>query len=552
MQLPRHFNRILRTGRPAGMRLSSEAALLGIAIASTLLLVGIGSTVTAEMLDRWFGSGPTPNRFLAIALLLNLALMLLAWGRYQARREAARVDAAAEQHARALAAADPLQILLDRAAFATEGAVLIERAERSRGAVALLLFDLDHFKSVNDMHGKAVGDAVLRAVVTAVFETLPPGTQVARTGGDAFACVLPVDPRKPDQVDRLAERLLARISQPMDLGGVQDQVTASLGIARSGADCRTIKALMRAADIALYTAKRAGRDRAVTFDRSMERELHSRNDIEEALRIAIPRGQILPFFDQQIDLVTGDLEGFEVSPRWQHPARGLLEPESFLPIAEDTGLVAELSLCLMRQAFDAARDWDPSLSLSVSLSRCQLRDAWLAQKILKLLTETGFPAHRLQVEITEGALFENLALAQSIIGSLKNQGVCVALDDFGTGFSSLAHLRALPLDRIKIDARLVQAMADDADAVAIVNAITRLGESLNLPVTAQGVPDATIEARLRGLGCAKAQGPRYGAPMSTAGVRRMLAERRQLVARPFPDMPPPQPPFDVTSQLRAG
>ncbi|MCC2976175.1 EAL domain-containing protein [Sphingomonas sp. PL-96] len=545
------FTRILGTRRPTRLRLPSEAVLLGVGIASTLLLVGVGSLVAAETLEGWFGSGPAPDGLHVAALLLNLALLLLAWSRHKAQRDATRADAAAERHARALAAPDPLQILLDRTTFASEGAALVAHAERSRGAVALLLLDLDHFKAVNDMHGKAAGDAMLREVAAAMLETMPPGTQVARTGGDAFACMLPVDPRRPDQVDRLAERLLARLSRPMDLGGVPGQVTASMGVARSGPDCRTVKALMRAADIALGSAKRAGRDRAVTFDRSMERELHSRNDVEEALRIAIPRGQILPFFDQQIDLSTGDLDGFEVLPRWQHPVRGVLDAESFLPIAEDTGLIAELSLCLMRHGFEAARDWDPSLSLSFNLSRRQLRDAWLAQKILKLLTETGFPAHRLQVEITEGALFDNLPLAQSIIGSLKNQGVCIALDGFGTGFSSLAHLRALPLDRIKIDARLVGAMAEDADAAAIVTAICRLGESLNLPVTAQGVPDATTEGRLRALGCAKAQGLRYGPPLSTAAVRQMLAERRQLVPRPEFDIGPP-PPLGITSPRLVG
>ena len=551
MRSPLPLGTIFGTDRSGRSRPSSDALLLGIGIASLLLLVGIGSTLLASTLGVWLGGGPPPQRLLVVALLLNLALMLLGWNRHQAQRAAAQAQETAEEHARALAAPDPLAILLDRKDFASEGAAMIERAGRTRGAVALLLIDLDHFKAINDMHGQPAGDVVLRHAATALIETMPPGTRIARMGGDSFACALPITPAQPAPIQRLAERLLARLSQPVDIGGVRCQVTASVGVACSGADCPSIKALMRAADIALYTAKRNGRDRFVWFDRSMERELHSRNDLEEALRIAIPQGQILPFFEQQMDLVTGDLDGFEVQPRWQHPVRGLLEGESFLPLAEDTGLIADLSLSLMRQAFDAARDWDPSLCLSVNLSRCQLRDAWLAQKILKLLTETGFPAHRLQVEITESALFNNLPLAQSIIGSLKNQGVRVALDDFGTGYSSLAHLRALPLDRIKIDAGLVQSMADSADSTAIVNAIARLGESLNLPVTAQGVPNEAVETRLRGIGCAKAQGLRYGLPLSTAGVRRMLAERRQLVARPAPEALP-QLPLEVTNQRLVG
>ena len=202
-------------------------------------------------------------------------------------------------------------------------------------------------------------------------------------------------------------------------------------------------------------------------------------------------------------------------------------------------MIAELSLSIMRQAFLAARDWDPSLSLSINISPWQLRDAWLAQKIIKVLTETGFPANRLEVEITESSLFDNLALAQSIVGSLKNQGVRLALDDFGTGYSSLAHLRALPFDRIKIDKSFVMSLNENADSAAIVNAIARLGESLNLPVTAEGVEDASIEERLRAIGCAKAQGWYYGKPLSVTGCRRLLAERRLL--QQSPSAAPTQP-----------
>ncbi|HVJ02472.1 MAG TPA: EAL domain-containing protein, partial [Sphingomonas sp.] len=245
----------------------------------------------------------------------------------------------------------------------------------------------------------------------------------------------------------------------------------------------------------------------------------------------IPRQEIVPYFEQQVDLSTGRLHGFEVLARWEHPVRGLISPELFIPIAEETGMIAELSLSIMRQAFVTARDWDPSLSLSINISPWQLRDAWLAQKIIKVLTETGFPASRLEVEITESSLFENLALAQSIVGSLKNQGVRLALDDFGTGYSSLAHLRALPFDRIKIDKSFVLSLNENPDSAAIVNAIVGLGESLNLPITAEGVEDAAIEERLRAIGCAKAQGWYYGKPLSMTGARRLLAERRLLQAQ---------------------
>ncbi|MBM3928541.1 MAG: EAL domain-containing protein, partial [Sphingomonadales bacterium] len=254
------------------------------------------------------------------------------------------------------------------------------------------------------------------------------------------------------------------------------------------------------------------------------------NELESGLRVAIPRQEIVPYFEQQIDLATRRLTGFEVLARWEHPTRGLISPEAFIPIAEETGMIADLSLSIMRQAFTAARDWDPDLVISVNISPWQLRDAWLAQKIIKVLTETGFPAQRCEIEITETALFDNLALAQSTVGSLKNQGVRLALDDFGTGYSSLAHLRALPFDRIKIDKSFVTSMTESPDSAAIVGAIARLGESLNLPVTAEGVEDDEIQDRLIALGIAKAQGWHFGKPLSIAGVRRLLAERRMLNA----------------------
>jgi predicted signal transduction protein with EAL and GGDEF domain len=301
-------------------------------------------------------------------------------------------------------------------------------------------------------------------------------------------------------------------------------------VARSDFDCQSIDALLRSADIAMYVAKKSGRNCYAWFDQSMERELQTRNELESGLRAAIPRGEIVPYFEQQVDLATGKLYGFEVLARWEHPTRGLISPDLFIPIAEETGMIAEMSLSIMHQAFTAARDWDPSLNLAVNISPWQLRDAWLAQKIIKVLTETGFPAHRLELEITESALFENLALAQSIVGSLKNQGAKLALDDFGTGYSSLAHLRALPFDRIKIDKSFVISLNESADSAAIVNAIVSLGDSLNLPITAEGVEDAAIEARVKALGCAKAQGWYYGKPLSIAGARRLLAERRLLVS----------------------
>jgi diguanylate cyclase (GGDEF)-like protein len=518
-----------------------------ITVAAIVMFVGTGSAALSMIVSNYLAGRGGNDQTLVIALLLNVALILFGWRRHRDLTREVSERAAAEERATILASKDPLTGFLNRRSLAEEGAAMVVRADRRHKAVALMMLDLDHFKTINDMHGHTVGDSLLRAVAEEMALALPDMALAARFGGDEFACAMLFDPSNPDSVERVAERMVSRMSQPFHIEGLHLNITASVGIARSDANCPTIDALLRAADIALYAAKNAGRNRHAWFDVSMERELQERNEMEGSLRAAIPRGEVVPYFDQQIDMTTGRLMGFEVLARWEHPHRGLVEAEHFVPIAEETGMIAELSMAVMRQAFTAARDWHPSLTLAVNVSPWQLKDAWLAQKIIKLLSETGFPPNRLEVEITESALFENMALAQSVVGSLKNQGIKLALDDFGTGYSSLAHLRALPFDRIKIDKSFVMSINQNPESAAIVNAITRLGDSLNLSITAEGIEDKATEERLRSLGCARGQGHCFGRPLSAANARRLLAERRLLVTSPAEAVEEP-----VTSQRLAG
>ena len=499
-----------------------------ITVAAILMFVGIGSAVLSTTVQHYFNGGAGTDQTLVIALLLNVALILFGWRRHRELAHEVTIRTAAEERAQQLASKDPLTGFLNRRSLAEDGAAMFVRAQSRGKAMALLMLDLDHFKTVNDMYGHATGDALLQQVAVEIAESMPGVALTARFGGDEFACAFLFDPTHPATVERIAEQLVSRLAQPFQADGLQLHISASVGIARSDFDCASIDALMRSADIAMYAAKNSGRNRFAWFDLSMERELQARNDLEVGLRHAIPRAEIVPYFEQQIDLTTGRLSGFEVLARWDHPTRGLVAPDAFIPIAEETGMIADLSLSIMRQAFVAAKDWDAALSLSVNISPWQLKDAWLAQKIIKVLTETGFPASRLEIEITETALFDNLALAQSTVGSLKNQGIRLALDDFGTGYSSLAHLRALPFDQIKIDKNFIMSMGENSESAAIVTAITRLGDSLSLPITAEGIENASIEERLRALGCAKGQGYLYGRPTSIMNTRRLLAERRLL------------------------
>jgi diguanylate cyclase (GGDEF)-like protein len=521
--------------RAADKRAGNGSAAGIVTAAAVALFVILAGMVASTLLRQSFGSPEELDRTIVIALLLNLALILIGWRRHRELAKTVGDHVAASERVRVLSNCDPLTGFLNRRSLVEEAATMLHDAGRRGRAVALLMLDLDRFKTVNDLHGHSAGDALLARVASEITSILPSGALAARLGGDEFACAFIFDPRDPSVVQRIAEQLVSRLALPIEVDGQQLHVSASIGIARSDVERGSIDALMRAADIAMYAAKDGGRNRLAWFDPAMARALHARNELETGLRHAIPSGHIVPYFEQQIDLKTGRLCGFEVLARWEHPVHGTILPDRFIPIAEQSGLIADLSMMVMRQAFLAARDWDPALTLSVNISPYQLRDAWLPQKIIKLLLETGFLAHRLEIEVTESALFENLSLAQTIVGSLKNQGIRIALDDFGTGYSSLAHLRALPFDRIKIDKSFVQAIADNPDSAAIVGAIASLGTSLNLPVTAEGIEDAEIEARVSTIGCARGQGYLYGRPMSGANTRRLLAERRMLATGAGPN-----------------
>jgi len=469
-------------------------------------------------------------------LLLNLAITIYGWRRYRDTSRELIERTAAENRAFEAASTDPLTGFLNRRAFGQNVAEMLAAAQRRREPVALLIADLDGFKHVNEVHGHLTGDNLLRCAAKVIARLLPPRGVAARLGADDFAIAFPYDPAEAGEVGRMADCLIDRLGSPFNLGGVHTHVSASVGVARSGPDCHNVASLLRRADIAMSAAKKLGRGRFIWFDASMERELEARNAIEAGLRAGIPRGEIVPYFEPQVDLVTQSLQGFEMLARWDHPERGIVGPEEFIPVAEEAGLIGDLSLAVLGRAFIESRGWDPSLSLSVNISPVQLKDPWLAQKITKLLVETGFSAERLEIEITESSLFENLGLAQAIVSSLRNQGIRLALDDFGTGYSSLAHLRALPFERIKIDRSFISSINHNPDSAAIVTAITRLAESLKLSVTAEGIEDETVEARLRSIGRYTGQGWLFGRPMPASDVRTMLAQRGLL---PNPGVPVP-------------
>ncbi|HEY0627953.1 MAG TPA: GGDEF domain-containing phosphodiesterase, partial [Sphingomicrobium sp.] len=333
-------------------------------------------------------------------------------------------------------------------------------------------------------------------------------------------------------VEQLAELLLRGVTRPIEAEGRLVQVGAFVGIAASDPADGQIPDLLRRADIALDRAKSSRSARPIWFDEGMERALIVHSEVEQGIRYGLEHGQFIPYFEPQVDLLSGEIIGFEVLARWDHPLSGLIEPDRFIPVAEEHGLIGRLSEQVMLSALTSAASWDQSIKLSVNISPYQLADSWLAQRIVRILAEAGFPAERLVVEITESSLFADLELAKTIVSSLKNQGIKLALDDFGTGFSSLAHLRALPFDVIKVDRSFVSTLAQDPESAAIVRAVTTLADALKVPVTVEGIEDAATHAAVAGFGCAFGQGWYFGKPMSADQAAALLRSRQEPVAEP--------------------
>lgn len=506
---------------------------LGIIVAAVLMFVANGSVVVGDFL-RAILSGDAPHEpMLGIALILNIALLLFGWRRYVDLTREVGQRRKAEETAHRLAHTDPLTGCLNRRSVGKALEDIIRAARITGHEVVVMMMDIDNFKRANDTHGHQAGDAVLTQTVERVAALLPERSLMARLGGDEFAFAAIYDPDHAQAIERLMARITAAISRPVMIDGLSLDVTASIGLATSAdkadADPAELSAtLLHRADLAMYQAKKSGRNRYSWFEDVMESELRFRSELERGIREGIPRGEFVPYYEKQVDLDTGELTGFEMLARWKSPRHGIVSPDIFIPIAEEIGLISELSESLIRQALRDAREWDPRLTLSVNISPLQLRDPWFAQKLLKLLVEANFPPNRLDIEITETCLHESIGVVRTLITSLKNQGIRISLDDFGTGYSSLAQLRTLPFDQIKIDRFFVSTLGTNKDSATIIEAISSLGKGLNMPMTAEGIESPEVLDELRKFGSFKGQGFLYGQPVDAQEVRAMLAERALL------------------------
>ncbi len=515
------FSRRQSSGASASLLSARRDALvLGILISAVCLLIWNGSNFFHDLsiAGAEFGGA---IELASTALTLNVALILFGWRRYVDLRQDAERLRETEQRAQVAASTDAATGLLNRKGFADRvGTMAGTLGSKQLGVISV---QVNRLKQVSDRHGYEAGDAVRRAIAEALLAEIPEDAVVGRMSGDEFAVALPLARDDRKQLDGLGEAVLRAIIRPYQLEELLVEIGAFVGLTVADAAGLRISDVLRRADIATDHARSGRSARPVWFDKGMERALIARTELEQGIRYGLDHEQFVPYFEPQVDLATGVIIGFEVLARWQHPLSGIISPDRFISVAEDMNLIGRLSEQVFRAALLESRDWDPHIKISVNMSPTQLADGWLAERVLRLLTETGFPAERLVVEITETSLFADVEMARSIVSSLKNQGVRIALDDFGTGYSSLAHLRELPFDMIKIDRSFVTDIYDNPENAAIIRAVTTLASGLRVPVIAEGIECEAAHGAVLKLNCTFGQGWYFGKAMPGEQAAQLLA-----------------------------
>jgi len=423
---------------------------------------------------------------------------------------------------------DALTNLPNRTLFREELEQALRLVKRS-DQLAVLCLDLDHFKEINDSLGHPIGDALLMEVGRRLGECVTDHDTVARLGGDEFAVVQFCKDCDPSAVPLLASHIVERISEPYTIGGHQLVIGVSIGISLAPEDGKNPDELLKKADLALYRAKADGRGTYRFFETGMDARAQARRLLELDLRAALPRKEFEVYYQPIRDIAGDKVVAFEALVRWNHPLRGMISPVSFIPLAEETGLIIPLGEWVLRQACTDATRWPEEVCVAVNLSPVQFKNPNLVSSVKSALQQSGLAPHRLELEITESVLLQNSAATLAVLHELRAFGVRISLDDFGTGYSSLSYLRSFPFDKIKIDRSFVTELATREDSMAIVRAVTGLGKSLGIVTTAEGVEtDAQFEL-LRREGCTQAQGYLFSKPRPVAEVETMLLKVPQRI-----------------------
>jgi len=417
----------------------------------------------------------------------------------------------ANQRVLELAQTDILTGLPNRAFFIERLQEITSGAE-GEAVFAILMLDLDRFKNVNDSLGHAAGDALLQQVAERLRSALQGADVLARLGGDEFAIIqVECDDQHASSID-LAQRISRLIAEPFQLPGHRVEIGTSIGIAVAPEHGSRQEELLKKADLALYRSKSAGRNCYTLYDDAMRAELEARNTLEGDLRDAVARCQFEVHYQPFYDIQSGRRRGLEALVRWRHPKRGLVPPDQFIPLAEETGLIVPLGEWIIRQACDDATTWPADIKLAVNLSPVQFKEAELFDVMQSALAKSGLAPERLEVEITESVLLEQAAENLAFIERLKSIGISLALDDFGTGYSSLSYLTTFPFDKIKIDKSFIRNLTERHEGYAIISSVVTLARGLNMAVTAEGVETPEQLDMLRSLGVNFAQGYLLGRP----------------------------------------
>jgi diguanylate cyclase (GGDEF)-like protein len=424
---------------------------------------------------------------------------------------------------------DALTNLPNRTLFREQLEQALRLAKRG-DKFAVLCLDLDHFKDINDSLGHPVGDALLMEVGRRLSSCVSEGDTVARLGGDEFVIVQFCGSDESSPAVSLASRIVEAISEPYHIGGHQLVIGVSVGISLAPDDGKNPDELLKKADLALYRAKADGRGTYRFFETGMDARAQARRLLELDMRAALPRGEFEMHYQPIRDVAADRIVACEALVRWRHPLRGLIPPGNFIPLAEETGLIVQIGEWVLRTACRDAAAWPDDIGVAVNLSPVQFKNPNLMAHVLDSLAQSGLPAHRLELEITESVLLQNSEATLATLHALRGGGLRISLDDFGTGYSSLSYLRSFPFDKIKIDRSFVEDVTSRNDSLAIVRAVTGLGRSLGIATTAEGVETPAQLELLRREGCTQAQGYLFSKPRPASEVKDLFAQIESAVA----------------------
>ncbi|MGI4744417.1 MAG: putative bifunctional diguanylate cyclase/phosphodiesterase, partial [Janthinobacterium lividum] len=428
--------------------------------------------------------------------------------------------ARAEARIRYLAYHDPLTGLANRRLLHDRLNETVPDA-RERSLLALLCIDIDQFRAINDTLGHDVGDRLLLHAADRLRTCAGPTDTVARYGGDEFAFLV-TDVRSDADIDQLVVRIQKALAKPFEVEQHTVLLTASIGIAFSPDHAVDAEQLLRNADTALYRAKSSGRSSSRVFEAEMDTLMQARQALKIRLRDALTKNQFRLFYQPLLDVATGRVDSFEALLRWQHPERGLLSPSEFIPAAEETGWIVSIGRWALQEACREAMNWPSKIGVAVNLSAIQFGFATLTTDVIAALEQSGLPANRLELEVTETLLIQDNETNTTILRSLSELGVRIALDDFGTGYSSLSYLRSFRFDKIKIDRSLITTLAEPPDGDAVMNAIVGLGRSLSIATTAEGIETDAQFDLVRAYGCTQAQGFLFSEPVPALEVPGLI------------------------------